>query len=225
MSLASATLPAPAAARLRRPTWRDPKLLVGVVLVLAAVALGARAVSAADETVPVWAARNVLSVGTPLTADELTVARVRLGDAGEHYLSADGPPPSGLVLLRAVQAGELLPATAVGPADSFTRRPVVIPVLPPLAVGLRPGAVAEIWVALPKTSGGRATFGEPELLVEAADIRSVTAAEGALAASSPSGVEVMLEERDLPAVLDALAKEASVALVPIPGSDALAEDR
>src|SRR5699024_7184933 len=33
-------LPSPAAVRLRRPGWRDPRLLLGVVLVAASVALG-----------------------------------------------------------------------------------------------------------------------------------------------------------------------------------------
>ena len=37
------TAPAPPpAARLRRPTWRDPRLLVGVVVVALSVALGAQ---------------------------------------------------------------------------------------------------------------------------------------------------------------------------------------
>ena len=41
-------LPAPAAARLRRPSWRDPRLLVGLLLVAVAVVVGTTAVAAAD---------------------------------------------------------------------------------------------------------------------------------------------------------------------------------
>lgn len=215
----SAPYPAPAAARLRRPTWRDPRLIVGLVLVLACVALGARVLSAADRTVPVWAAAQTLAVGTPLARDHLSVTRVRADDALARYLSAASEPGAELVITRPVGEGELVPVTAVGPADLLDQRPVVVPLTPPLAAGLRPGARAEIWVSRRAADGAAAgAYAEPELLVRAADIRAVTAAEGALATSTPTGVEVMLDARDLPAVLDALANKATVALVPVPGS-------
>src|SRR5690242_3396447 len=53
-------VPAPVAARLRRPGWRDPRLLSGVALVAGAVALGSWVVSSAQHTVPVYVARGAL---------------------------------------------------------------------------------------------------------------------------------------------------------------------
>ena len=47
-----AELPRPTAARLRQPAWRDTRLVVGVVLVLLSMAIGAKVVAAADDTVP-----------------------------------------------------------------------------------------------------------------------------------------------------------------------------
>ncbi len=46
----------PKASRLQRPAWRDARLLVGVLLVLAAAVLGSLTVAAADDRVPMYAA-------------------------------------------------------------------------------------------------------------------------------------------------------------------------
>ena len=40
-----AELPRPTAARLRQPSWRDTRLVVGVVLVLLSMAIGAKVLS------------------------------------------------------------------------------------------------------------------------------------------------------------------------------------
>ena len=45
----------PRATRSRPPGWRNPRLLLGIVLVAGSVVLGARLLAAADDTVAVWA--------------------------------------------------------------------------------------------------------------------------------------------------------------------------
>src|SRR3712207_7134950 len=45
----------PSPRRVRPPRWLDLRLVLGVLLVLGSVLLGARVVGAADATVPVWA--------------------------------------------------------------------------------------------------------------------------------------------------------------------------
>ncbi len=224
VSITTSRLPALPAARLRRPSWRDPRLLVGLLLVLVSVALGARLVAAADDTTPVWAARSTLAVGTPLTGDTLTAVRVRLPSV-EGYLPADAPPPEGLVATRAVGAGELVPASAAGAATDLARRPVVVPVSGPLPEGLRAGALVDVWVSRADPAARDGSRRPAERLVERADVRAVTDDGGGLSATSTTGVEVLLDPAQLPVVLDALAAQASVALVPVPGSAPAQADR
>ncbi|KMM47274.1 hypothetical protein CWIS_00635, partial [Cellulomonas sp. A375-1] len=101
MDTALLDLPAPTAARLRRPGWRDPRLLAGIALVAAAVALGAWAVRSAQATVPVYATRAVLVPGTSVDAAALVVVDVRLPEiASGGYLSALEPLPEDVVALR-----------------------------------------------------------------------------------------------------------------------------
>lgn len=211
-------LPAPEATRLRRPSWRDKRLLVGLLLVLAAVGLGARVVAQADRTVPVFAARSTLPVGAGLSADVLTVVRVRLEGAEQRYLSAEQPLPQGQVLARAVGAGELVPAGALVPADGLDRRPLGIPVDGVLPAGLAPGGLVDIWASARDRKAGANVYAAPERLVAAAPVYQVTAPSSGLAVSRATTVHVLLGEADLARVLAALANGARTAVVPVPGS-------
>ena len=92
MDTSTLDLPVPVAARLRRPGWRDPRLLAGLALVAASVALGSWALRAAERTVPVYVARETTVPGTAIDAGSLAVADVRLGTVGlDRYLRADRP--------------------------------------------------------------------------------------------------------------------------------------
>ena len=78
------------ARRLRPPSWRDGRLVVGVLLILASVALGVRLVAAADQRVPVFAAARTLVPGERVEAADLARVDVTLGDAAGAYLPAEG---------------------------------------------------------------------------------------------------------------------------------------
>ncbi len=66
----------PTPRRVRPPRWLDLRLVLGSVL------LGARVVTAADATGPVWAATGDLAAGTELTADDLVAVRTVLPVVG-----------------------------------------------------------------------------------------------------------------------------------------------
>jgi hypothetical protein len=124
-----------------------------VAIVAASLLAGALVLGTSDDTVPVWAASDTMGAGHVLTADDLTVRRVRFADDADAalYLTADHRLPADLRLLRQVGAGELLPQAAVGKAADTSVREVPVSVPPdqvPSAVGvgdavdlyLRPGS-------------------------------------------------------------------------------------
>src|SRR6185312_17452878 len=78
-------LPRPTAARLQRPSWRDARLVVGVVLVLLAMTGGAVVVAAADDTTPVYAAAGGLVPGQAVRQSDVRRVDVRLGSDGAAY--------------------------------------------------------------------------------------------------------------------------------------------
>lgn len=204
------------AARLRRPSWRDSRLLVGVLIVVVSVVVGSRVMAMADRTVPVYAAAGTLPSGHVLARSDVTVVRVHLGSGAAAYLSARRGLQRGLVLARPIGAGELLPVAALGAPGSMTRRPVSIPVPAPLPVGLQPGSSVDLWSSAKDTAAGATGYRAPVRIATGAEVYAVTRAETGLAAGG-DGVQILLEEGELRAVLDALANGAKLAIVPAPG--------
>ncbi|MGA8993697.1 MAG: hypothetical protein WB441_05265 [Nocardioidaceae bacterium] len=141
--------PSPTARRVQGARWRDPRLLVGVLLVAGCALVGARLAAAADDTVGVWAARVTLPEGRPVPVEDLVTRRVRFSDRADadRYLPASEPPPTGVTTARPVGAGELLPRAALNLDGAGTTTQV------PLAVGaeavpatVRVGSVVDVWV-------------------------------------------------------------------------------
>jgi SAF domain-containing protein len=145
----------PVPRRVRPPRWLDLRLVLGVLLVLGSVLLGARVMGAADATVPVWAAAGDLAAGTVLSADDLVVVDVRLDDAAGAYLSA-ATRPAGRPLSRAVGRGELLPRTALEAPAAMVQ--VALPVqagyVPP---GLQRGRLIDVYALDTAATGGSAS--------------------------------------------------------------------
>src|SRR5665811_1462222 len=102
-----ADLPRPSAARLRQPSWRDTRLVVGVVIVLLSMAIGAKVVAAADDTVPMYAAVASLVPGQPVTQRDVRRIEVQLGADRSRYVVADHDIAPDTFALRDVRPGEL----------------------------------------------------------------------------------------------------------------------
>lgn len=211
METTALDLPAPVAARLRRPGWRDPRLLTGLALVAGSVALGSWLVRAAEATVPVYVARAATVPGAALDAGALAVADVRLGSVElGRYLRADEPLPPDAVALRVVGPGELVPRSAVGSAAELALRPVSIPVRGELPEAVRAGAQVDLWFT-PEA-------GAPRQLAQALTVAEVARPQGAFAAGGTTTVHALVAADELPGVLAALAEDGRVDVVAVPGS-------
>jgi hypothetical protein len=142
--------------------WRDPRLVVGLVVVATCAVLGARLLAGADDTVGVWAARDSLLQGQPVTGAELVRRQVRFEDQADadRYVSADEPVPGGVVAAREVGSGELLPRGALGRPGLVASTEVPLSVdSAALPAGVRPGSTVDVWVtpdATPVTTAATA---------------------------------------------------------------------
>ncbi|WP_372595166.1 hypothetical protein [Actinotalea sp.] len=204
----------PLAVRWRRPGWRDPRLLVGLVLVGVSVGLGAWAVGTAGRTVAVLAAREPLVVGRPLADQELVVREVRLADAELLYLPAATELPGDLVVTRAVGAGELVPVAALTAVADIGLREVAVDASGPLASTVVEGSLVDLWF-VPEPSAEQ-PVPVPRELAPGLEVAQVSLPAGALAVGSGATVHVMVPVADLPAVLAALAADGSIQVVSVP---------
>ncbi len=203
-----------AAMRLRRPRWRDPRLLVGIVLVLLSVAGGMLLVSRLAATTPVLVARNDIVVGDTLDPADFVTAEVRLGEQAAAYVGSPDQFPEGAVAVQTVRAGELLPISSVGQGDGVQLRPVVIEVDEAVAASVAPGAQVELWST--PADAGTTDRAPASLLVDGAVVRSVD--EGSSLGMRSMSVEVLVPVEAVAPVLEALAAEDRVDVIAVPGA-------
>jgi hypothetical protein len=206
--------PGPVPRRVRPPRWLDLRLLLGVLLVLGSVLIGARVVTAADATVPVWSATGDLAAGTVLTDGDLAAVQVRLDDVAGQYL-ATSTQPDGRVLGRAVRAGELLPRSALEETAGQVQLalPVQAGYVPP---SLARGQLIDVYaVADPAVGASAQTGGDVHLVVSAAPVQAVTGrGDGVLSASTTTvQVVVAVAAEDAATVLGAIGGRGLVVVV------------
>jgi hypothetical protein len=207
-------LPTPRAARLRGARWLDTRLVLGVLLVLVSVVVGAKVLAAADETVEVWAVTRDLGADTTLEAADVTRRSVRLDEVAGRYLSA-AEPPRGLVLRRPVGKGELLPLSAVGTAARPDLRRVVIEVDRFGAAGLRKGGVVDVYAVRQEASG--AAPAKPQLVLAGVTVAENVDAGGRSFGGSgaKSGLTLSVAGAEVAALIDAVA-HGTVYVVQVP---------
>lgn len=198
----------PTARRLAAPRWLDTRLVLGVLLVLVSVLVGARVLAGADRSQLVWATSRALAPGSVLAAGDLVPVRVRLFDRASLYLDAGEPPPVGYVAARGLGQGELLPDDALRRPEvevDFRLATVLVEVghVPP---DLTDGQQVDVWVTparepgqAPATAGSAAPTAEPAGLTGAqAVLSAVTVAASPREAGLSSGgsaVPVVLQVR------------------------------
>lgn len=196
--------------RLRKPSWKDPRLLVGILLVCVSIAGVIALVESADKTVGVYAAREDLPVGAELTEGDFHIVRVQLGDAEGAYRTSSEGFPDNAFAQRLISAGELLPASGIVAADALDRKPVGLTIEDPLPAGTATGDRVDVWVS-PRGEGNE--FGAPELLLDGAEIYDYTEEDSALGATQSARVFVLVGDDNLPALIGALSNEARIAVV------------
>jgi hypothetical protein len=140
-----------AAQRLRIRPWRDPRLLIGLLLVLGATILGARLAAASDDTVEYWSVRSSVAAGDPVSRDALQATRVRLSSATKgSYVRTDeefAAPLGELVWAHAVPEGSLVDKTSLVPRSSTTRNQLPLSVADGAApADLDRGDLVDVWV-------------------------------------------------------------------------------
>lgn len=205
--------------RLRRPRWKDPRLIIGIVLVVASVLMGALLVSRLSATTPVLVARGTIVPGEEIDPDQLTTVELRLGEQEAMYVGSVDAVPEGAVATRTIQAGELLPVSALGQGADVPLRPVVIPVDATVAESVVPGAEVELWHTRPSDVQDASGQGA-ELLVSDAVVRRVD--EGSSLGMRSMAVEVLVPKDQVGPLLEVLARGERLDVIGVPGTHGIA---
>ena len=219
----------PQASRLATPSWLDGRLVLGVLLVLVSIVVGARLLSSADASQQVWVATHDLAPGSTLADGDLRQGQVRLFDHGGRYLGAIGAKPVGYVLQRGVGADELLPRDSLTRPDAVGRplRDVSVPVAPGhLPDDLQSGQQVDVYVT-PEGRAGSPTSSSPmpsstagtRLVLSRVSV-TLRPRAGGLGATAATGVVLSVSEPDALALVAAVAA-GGIDLVRVPRGDQL----
>lgn len=188
--------PSPRPRRIAGPSWFDLRLVVGVLLVLGSVLLGARVVATARNTYPRVAARHDLAAGTVLSSSDITITRVRLPPTADDAYLADLAGAVGKQLTRPVLTGELVPRGALDAAAAQTT--VTVPLGSGAAPDLHKGDRIELWLS---TAACPSVVLLPDVTVQAVRADDSSLADGSGAQDVVINVVPLLADR----VVQALA--------------------
>jgi len=193
--------PAPPA-RLSLSRWRDPRLVLGLLIVAGSVLLGSWVLATADDTVTLWGVRDALPAGARIHADDLERREVRFADGDQERYLPVARTAVGRVLARSVGVGELLPAAAI----AGTTEPAGVQL--PLRLekdgmpgAVRPGSLVDVWVAPrdPDPDGSRAR----RVLRDVVVLEVPDAADPLAPASAQTVVVAVAKDEDVAEVLGA----------------------
>jgi hypothetical protein len=208
MNPASETVRSP-----RRAFWGDARFFLGVLLVVASVVGVWLVVSAARQTVPVYAAAHTIVPGEPIAAGDVKVVDVALGAVAGTYLG-EGDLGDGTVATRTIEAGELVPAASVGDADDARTTSVVVRSAVDVPASVEAGAVVEVWAA-PLLERG--AYDDPRILVADATVVSVTR-DDSMIGGGAAALELVIPRDDVSATLAAMADQSALSIVPTMGA-------
>lgn len=192
--------------------YRDPRLLLGLLLVAGSVLGVVGVVTAVDDGVEVYAASRLLTVGERVDTDDLELRRVSLGTDSGTYLQGGQLPDGGVIVSRSIGAGELVPLAAVGDVRGASATTIVIALATDLGGTVRAGDLLDLWSA-PALEAGR--YGAPTVLASRAQLVRTVASEGIVSSTEAARVELLVPRREVARILHAVANGDALSAVPV----------
>lgn len=192
------------AKRLRARPSNTLLLVIGSIVILALVAF-----AGLNKPLPSYLiASSNLAPGMQLSAQNTRTEQLDLGSLASSYVTAEDL--AGFVLLQPVVAGELIPTRLLGSGLALGETSLrFTPALKP-AGQITPGSRVAIWQVVKLED----SF-ESQLLVRSALVTDLQFGEGLFAAELPE-FEVLLSEAFASLVLQSLASDNAIYLLPLP---------
>lgn len=202
----------PRARRLSRPRWRDPRLLIGAVLVLVSLVATTTLVRAVAETTRVWAAAVDLVPGGELTEESLVPVEVKLPVSAGAYIGAASSIEPGTTVRAVVATGELVPLSSLVALADLPGRVVSVDVSSALPAAVGAGSSVDVWA----TDARAADVEEPEAILEGVDVLSVDRGTRDFTSTGTARIEVYVPDGRISSVVRAQAAGHHISVVAVP---------
>lgn len=143
--------------RFNASPWRDPRLIAGVLILVASTALGGWALAAADHTIGYWATRTSVRAGDQIHRDDLVAVRAKVpARTARGLLRTDRALPGRLGDLRweaDAAAGTLVTTDALAPRGRAVELPVAVGA-GSIPADLRSGDRVDVWAVPDRVESG-----------------------------------------------------------------------
>lgn len=189
--------------------WRDPRLLIGAILIVFSVLLTAWIVEQARSGEELYQLTQPIPAGQKITVQSLMMVKARTGS--NAYLQA-GQLEDGAIATRSLAAGELLPRSAVSNNTELSRRQLVINISGRIPSTVEIGESVELW-AITEADSAREQA-QPQLVCEDAIVLKIMDSVGGLSASRSQGVEISVPQENLSEVLAVTGARVRLTIVP-----------
>lgn len=210
----------PRARRLARPRWRDPRLLIGAVLVLVSLIATTTLVRAVAETTRVWAAAENLVPGAELSDQALIPVEVKLPVSASSYISAASSIEPGTTVRAVVAAGELVPLSSLVALADLSGRVVSVDVSSALPAAVGSGSSVDIWA----TDARAAEVEAPSAILSRVDVLSVDRGGRDFTSSGSARIEVYVPDGQIAEVVRAQAVGHHISVVAVPRARAATDE-
>ncbi|MBH0109398.1 SAF domain-containing protein [Salinibacterium sp. NG22] len=189
----------------------DPRLAIGVVLVVASVAGVVAIVAAADDSTEVYAAASSLTPGDRVMSSDLVIRSVKLNEATSHYIARGELPAEGFIATRPIEAGELVPTSSLGSHDGLSLTSVVVSPQGGLATSVTTGAAVDVWASAEAEEGG---YGAPGVIIAGAVVVRLVEDDSLVSSAQGSAIELLVPRSRVARLLEAMANGDVLSVIP-----------
>ena len=139
------------AKRLKRPTVKDWRFILGVLLVLVSITGVQLYVQANNSKTEYYTAKSEIRLGEKITEDKLARVEANIDSAKDKYFTrAEAAQMNGKIATQRIPAGNLISKESVGTETSPGRRLATVSIDRTAASALKAGERVDVWTSGPR---------------------------------------------------------------------------
>ena len=184
---------------------RRNRILFAVSLTLIAIASWLLSANSEEKLSQYLVATSNIASSTAIGSANLSAVPMDLSDAESQYLKASDKNLNNWVLVRPVNAGELIPISAIAPANTADCTQIVVALAISMASTVKVGDSIDLWAADQSSS----IESIPIQVVSAGELISTKLASDSFGQAAQS-IEVCVSPAEIRSVVSAIARKATV---------------
>lgn len=191
---------------------KHSRLLIGIALCIFAIAGTVGVIAISKESSIVLVAAKDIKPGEQISVADLTEVNANLGDLGDQFLRESDFGGGVVYANDFIRAGEILPKTKT--TANFNDALVAVSVKPSVqpSVGIRIGAVVDVWV-IPKANSLNLTFDDlPRVIAHKAKVIDIQRIEG-FGITTTYQYEIAIQRTELVEILAVVGAGEEIAVV------------